>query len=433
MFSYEELAIPGQTETGKESSNPFMAGSLPKTIHLCDSLQSDEDSFELIELMILCTNFLTMMQKGIHKDIDDDEINATQSSGSNAINIDTKWSNKLLKTSHDIAPLPPRDQRHPWLRYQVEGYIEDIMHKYEQRPETIFGRSVNWVYVLDFAGLTMEMKQTLAGRLRMVYLGMRGRSCILAMHQGDYLRSGTALKISGSAVLNEVNIAYMVGYAVLGTEYAHFLVKFRPEYLRKPRMTNVVKLYRHHKEKRGFSGMLGSLDCTDWKWFGCLYGYKGQYVRRDNDRAPKIPFVANAVTYPWGYDIVDGIYPELATFVKTIPKLFDDDHNNVLSSNMDQSASNSLTNEKFKRLMALISDKTGSSSIPANITVDHPNGTKAIVTHVGSLRLTDKIVIHDVLVVPGYEANLLSVYKLSRDNKFRVLFYEDVCVIQDSV
>ncbi|GJT79286.1 reverse transcriptase domain-containing protein [Tanacetum coccineum] len=39
-----ELAIPGQTATGKESSNPFMAGSLPKTIHFCDSLQSDEDS-----------------------------------------------------------------------------------------------------------------------------------------------------------------------------------------------------------------------------------------------------------------------------------------------------------------------------------------------------------------------------------------------------
>ncbi|GKA96379.1 hypothetical protein Tco_0818474 [Tanacetum coccineum] len=44
MFYYEELAIPGQTATGKESSNPFMAGSLPKTIHFCDSLQSDEDN-----------------------------------------------------------------------------------------------------------------------------------------------------------------------------------------------------------------------------------------------------------------------------------------------------------------------------------------------------------------------------------------------------
>ncbi|GKC99160.1 hypothetical protein Tco_1169435 [Tanacetum coccineum] len=61
MQTASELAIPGQTTTGKESSNPFMAGSLPKTIHFCDSLQSDEDSFELIELMILCTNFLTMV------------------------------------------------------------------------------------------------------------------------------------------------------------------------------------------------------------------------------------------------------------------------------------------------------------------------------------------------------------------------------------
>nr|GEV12205.1 hypothetical protein [Tanacetum cinerariifolium] len=57
----DELAIPRQTTTGKESSDPFMAGSLPKTIHFFDSLQSDVDSFELIELMILCTNFLTMV------------------------------------------------------------------------------------------------------------------------------------------------------------------------------------------------------------------------------------------------------------------------------------------------------------------------------------------------------------------------------------
>ncbi|GKB70468.1 hypothetical protein Tco_0931880 [Tanacetum coccineum] len=57
-----ELAIPGQTKTGKELSNPFMTGNLLKTIHFYDSLQSDEDSFELIELMILCTNFLTMVR-----------------------------------------------------------------------------------------------------------------------------------------------------------------------------------------------------------------------------------------------------------------------------------------------------------------------------------------------------------------------------------
>ncbi|GJY83172.1 ribonuclease H-like domain-containing protein [Tanacetum coccineum] len=62
---------------------------------------------------------------------------------------------------------------------------------------------------------------------------------------------------------------------------------------------------------------------------------------------------------------------------------------NSVSGSKDQSTSNSFTDEQFKKLMALISDKSGSSSMPVNIA--------------GSLRLTDQIVIHDVLVVPGYE------------------------------
>ncbi|GJX72562.1 hypothetical protein Tco_0309733 [Tanacetum coccineum] len=85
-----ELAIPGQTATGKESSNPFMAGSLPKTIHLCDSLQSDDDSFELIELMILCTNFLTMGR------IDDNKISNSKVEDDKETALEVK---KCLDTS----------------------------------------------------------------------------------------------------------------------------------------------------------------------------------------------------------------------------------------------------------------------------------------------------------------------------------------------
>nr|GEX06715.1 hypothetical protein [Tanacetum cinerariifolium]GEX07727.1 hypothetical protein [Tanacetum cinerariifolium] len=108
---------------------------------------------------------------------------------------------------------------------------------------------------------------------------------------------------------------------------------YDPEYLRKPTVNDIEKLYRHHEEKHGFSGMLGSLGCTDWEWFGCPYAFKGQYVRRDHgsnpfilleavaSRAPEIPFVANGVTYRSGYYLVDGIYPELAPLVKTIPEL----------------------------------------------------------------------------------------------------------------
>ncbi|GJU86134.1 hypothetical protein Tco_1293680 [Tanacetum coccineum] len=155
------------------------------------------------------------------------------------------------------------------------------------------------------------------------------------------------------------------------------------------------------------------------------------------------------------------------------------------------SASNSFTDDQYKKLIALISEKSGSSSMPANIAginyvisfcssrfynhnpnirscklyigwiidsgasqhmtytvlnmfnvvevsklnmiVGHPNGTKSVVTHVGSLRLTDQIVIHDILVMPGYEVSFMSVHKLSKDNKFRVMFDEDVYIIQDYV
>ncbi|GJS63842.1 ALP1-like protein isoform X1 [Tanacetum coccineum] len=159
---------------------------------------------------------------------------------------------------------------------------------------------------------------------------------------------------------------------------------YGPEYLRKPTVTDVEKLYLHHEEKHGFSGMLGSLDCTDWEWFACPYAFKAQYVRRDhgpnpfillevvasqdlwiwhaffgvagsnndinvlyqsplfNDlktgRAPEIPFVANGVTYPSGYYLVDGIYPELAPLVKTIPELAHDDHKRILYKQKQESA-----------------------------------------------------------------------------------------------
>nr|GEV04757.1 hypothetical protein [Tanacetum cinerariifolium] len=39
-----------------------------------------------------------------------------------------------------MAPLPPRDQRYLWLRYQVEAYTEEIVYDFERRLEMIFGR-----------------------------------------------------------------------------------------------------------------------------------------------------------------------------------------------------------------------------------------------------------------------------------------------------
>ncbi|GJS80870.1 hypothetical protein Tco_0747411 [Tanacetum coccineum] len=50
----------------------------------------------------------------------------------------------------------------------VVGYIDKIVHNFEQRLETIFGRQDNRVHILDFEGLTPDMRQDLAERMRMV-------------------------------------------------------------------------------------------------------------------------------------------------------------------------------------------------------------------------------------------------------------------------
>ncbi|GKG24924.1 hypothetical protein Tco_0395552, partial [Tanacetum coccineum] len=79
-----------------------------------------------------------------------------------------------------MAPLPPRDHGRLWLRYQIEGYTEEIVHDFDQRLETIFGRQVKRVHVLDFEGLTPDIRQDLAERLRMVYTGDDGQEVFMS-------------------------------------------------------------------------------------------------------------------------------------------------------------------------------------------------------------------------------------------------------------
>ncbi|GKB25457.1 hypothetical protein Tco_0864858 [Tanacetum coccineum] len=100
----------------------------------------------------------------------------------NALHVTFPDNLKTIKDSDDniditqpsgyMAPLPAADQRHPWLRYQVEGYTEGIVHSYKQRLEMIWSRLVNRVYVLDFEDLTPGMRQDLAVRMSDTEMGL---------------------------------------------------------------------------------------------------------------------------------------------------------------------------------------------------------------------------------------------------------------------
>nr|GEY40871.1 ribonuclease H-like domain-containing protein [Tanacetum cinerariifolium] len=66
-----------------------------------------------------------------------------------------------------------------------------------------------------------------------------------------------------------------------------------------------------------------------------------------------------------------------------------------------------------------------------NITVGHPNRTIAKINLVGNLKLTNNVVLFDVLVIPKYTVSLLSVNKMIKDSKLHVGFNKHDCVIQD--
>jgi hypothetical protein len=136
---------------------------------------------------------------------------------------------------------------------------------------------------------------------------------------------------------------------------------FSKEYLRSPNSNDIARLLAVN-EKRGFPGMLGSIDCMHWKWKNCPTAWKGQYTGHSREptlileaiasydrwiwhaffglpgshndinvlehssvftelaqgRAPPVNYLINGHDYTMGYYLADGIYPQWSTFVKTI-------------------------------------------------------------------------------------------------------------------
>ena len=67
-------------------------------------------------------------------------------------------------------------------------------------------------------------------------------------------------------------------------------------------------------------------------------------------------------------------------------------------------------------------------SITCYITM--PNGKRAPITHSGSMFLRHKIELHNVLYIPSFQYNLLSVSKLVKQLSTNVIFTSTSCVLQ---
>lgn len=58
-----------------------------------------------------------------------------------------------------------------------------------------------------------------------------------------------------------------------------------------------------------------------------------------------------------------------------------------------------------------------------------PNSSKVFVTHVGTIKLTDSITLKNVLNVPSFKFNLISVNNLCHNGVFSLQFTPDMCFI----
>ncbi|KAL8128075.1 hypothetical protein AgCh_014866 [Apium graveolens] len=72
-----------------------------------------------------------------------------------------------------------------------------------------------------------------------------------------------------------------------------------------------------------------------------------------------------------------------------------------------------------------------SDIVPCDVNICLPNGTHTKVYLKGTLRLSSEIVLYDVLLVPYFYFNLISVSKLTSNLKCVFQFLSNLCVIQD--
>ena len=60
-----------------------------------------------------------------------------------------------------------------------------------------------------------------------------------------------------------------------------------------------------------------------------------------------------------------------------------------------------------------------------------PNGEQALVTHIGIVHISSTLILTDVLCVPSFTFNLISVSKLTKSLCCCLIFLGDCCFIQD--
>ena len=73
---------------------------------------------------------------------------------------------------------------------------------------------------------------------------------------------------------------------------------FAETYLRSPTEDDIKRILLR-SGKRGFPGMLGSIDCSKWRWKNCPTAYHGQYEGKEGEPALTLEIIADDTLWIW--------------------------------------------------------------------------------------------------------------------------------------
>ena len=67
----------------------------------------------------------------------------------------------------------------------------------------------------------------------------------------------------------------------------------------------------------------------------------------------------------------------------------------------------------------------------SSVIVTLPNGVRVPIKHTGTIKITDSLVLHDVLLVPDFQFNLISVSSLIKSLLCAAHFFPNDCLMQE--
>nr|GEX91605.1 ribonuclease H-like domain-containing protein [Tanacetum cinerariifolium] len=122
------------------------------------------------------------------------------------------------------------------------------------------------------------------------------------------------------------------------------------------------------------------------------------------------------------------------------------------NNSVGKSSSSGFSDEQMATILSLIKDNKIRKNMQANmaganqhmtytdkgldnvvdishlkIKFGHPNRTKAFISKIGNLKLSNGLTLYDVMMIPGYCVTLIYVHKMEKENKIFVVFYESKC------